>query len=143
MDFTWFSRKVRQVWEGGFVAAHQVLAHARLANVDAELEQLSVNPRSAPEWILAAHLPNPCAHLLRHGWPPRLTVSDLPGPEPTKAFSVPADDVSGWTMIMADRRLRQMAAKYAHKNRSEAVSLGRFTDRSRTWSWCRRAMTSI
>src|SRR5215472_3311084 len=92
MDFTWFSRKVRQVWEGGFVAAHQVLAHARLANVEAELEPLSVNPRSAPEWILAAHLPNPCALLLRHGRPSRLTVSGLPGPEPTKTFPVPADD---------------------------------------------------
>src|SRR5215471_18188306 len=31
------------------------------------------------------------------------------------------------------------AAKHAHKNRSEAVSFGRFTDRSRTWSWWRRA----
>src|SRR5215469_17704305 len=79
-------------WGERVVAAHQVLAHTRLANVDAELEQLSVNPPSAPEWILAAHLPNPCAHLLRHGRPSRLTVSDLPGPEPTKTFPVPADD---------------------------------------------------
>src|SRR5499427_10258371 len=38
---------------GRVVAAHQVLAHTRLAHVDAELEQLSVNPRSAPDWILA------------------------------------------------------------------------------------------
>src|SRR6516164_2545647 len=80
---------------GRVVAAHQVLAHTRLANVDAQLEQLSVNPRSAPEWILAAHLPNPCAHLFRHGRPPRLTVSDLPGPEQTKAFPVPADQSPG------------------------------------------------
>jgi len=37
--------------------------------------------------------------------------------------------VSGWTMICAERQLRQVAAKYAQKNRSEAFSLGRFTDR--------------
>src|SRR5215472_19255772 len=70
---------------GRVVAANQVLAHTHLAHVDAELEQLSVNPRSAPEWILAAHLPYPCAHLFRHSRPSRLTV-DLPGPEPTKTF---------------------------------------------------------
>ena len=35
---------------GRVVAAHQVRAHTRLANVDGELEQRSVNPRSAPEW---------------------------------------------------------------------------------------------
>src|SRR5258706_16239489 len=36
------------------------------------------------------------AHLLGHGRPPRLTVSDLPGPEQAKAFPVPADDGRGF-----------------------------------------------
>ena len=36
--------------------AHQVFAHAGLADVDAELEQFPVNARSAPERILPAHL---------------------------------------------------------------------------------------
>jgi hypothetical protein len=51
--------------------------------------------------------------------------------------------VSGLTMISAERQLRQVAAKHAQKNRSDALSFGRFTDRSRTWSSWRRAMTSI
>jgi hypothetical protein len=91
MDFTWLSRKVRQVWDGGLVTAHQVLAHTRLADINAQLEQLAVNPWSAPEWVFTTHGPNQRAHLFRHGRPPRLTVSDLPGPEQAKALPVPAD----------------------------------------------------
>src|SRR5262249_2751186 len=78
------------------VATDQILAHARLADIDAELEQLAVNPRSPPERILAAHGANQLAHLFRHGRPPRLTVSDLPGPEQAKAFPMPADDGRGF-----------------------------------------------
>jgi hypothetical protein len=37
---------------GRLVATRQALAHTGLADVDAELEQLAVNPRSAPEWVL-------------------------------------------------------------------------------------------
>src|SRR5215468_6783825 len=72
---------------GGRVPApDHILAHARLADVDAELEQLAVNSRSAPEWVFTTHGANQLAHLLRYGRPPRLTVSDLPGPEQAKAF---------------------------------------------------------
>jgi len=73
-------------------AAHQVLAHAGLADVDTELEQLAMNPRRAPKWVLAAHGANQRAHLRGHGRPPRLAVSDLPGPEEAEALAVPADD---------------------------------------------------
>jgi len=51
--------------------------------------------------------------------------------------------VSGLTRIKAERQSRQVAAKHAQKNRSEAVSFGRLTERWRTLSWCRRASTSI
>src|SRR5215472_5862054 len=82
---------------GGRVPApDHILAHARLADVDAQLEQLAVNWRSAPEWVLTTHGANQLAHLLRHARPPRLTVSDLPGPEQAKAFAVPADDGRGF-----------------------------------------------
>ena len=70
----------------------QVLAHAGLADVDAELEQLAVNPRSAPEWVLTTYGANQRTHLFRYRRPPRLTVSNLPSPEQTRAFPVPADD---------------------------------------------------
>src|SRR5215831_265624 len=55
----------------------------------------SMNARSTPEWVLAAHGANQRAHLLRYRRPPPLTVADLPGPEQTKAFPVSADDGSG------------------------------------------------
>ena len=51
-----------------------------------------MNPRSAPERVLAAHGPNQLAHLLGHAGSPRLTVTHLPGPEQAKAFPVPGDD---------------------------------------------------
>ena len=78
------------------VTAHQVLAHAGFADVDAQLQQLAVNPRSAPEWILTAHGPNQRSHLLRDSRAARLTVTDLPGPEQAKAFPVPANDGRGF-----------------------------------------------
>ena len=55
-----------------------------------------MNARSTPQWVLAAHGANQRAHLLRYGRPARLTVADLPGPEQTKAFAVPADDGRGF-----------------------------------------------
>ena len=76
--------------------AQHVLGDTALADVDAELEQLAVNPRCSPEWVLTTHGPNQRAHLFRHGRPPRLTVADLPAPEQTKAFPVPADDGRGF-----------------------------------------------
>src|SRR5215831_2280267 len=76
--------------------AGRTLAHAGLADVNAQLEQLALNPGSAPEWIFAAHGANQLAHLFGHGRPPLLTVSHLPGPEQTKALPVPADDGRGF-----------------------------------------------
>jgi hypothetical protein len=43
--------------------------------------------------------------------------------------------VSGLTMIRAERQFRQVAAKHAQKNRSEAASFGRLTERWSTLSW--------
>jgi len=48
---------------GWFSAAHQVLAHAGLADVDAELEQFPVDARRAPAGILAAHVADQGANL--------------------------------------------------------------------------------
>src|SRR6516164_1401452 len=81
---------------GRIVTAHQVLAHAGLADVNAQFEKLAVNPWSAPEWVFTTHGANQLAHLFRYGRPPRLTVSDLPGPEQAKALPVPADDGRGF-----------------------------------------------
>src|SRR5215831_10541305 len=76
--------------------AGRTLAHAGLADINAQLEQLAVNPGSAPEWVFTTHGANQLAHLFRYGRPPLLTESHLPGPEQAKAFPVPADDGRGF-----------------------------------------------
>src|SRR6516225_8575965 len=76
--------------------AGRTLAHAGLADVNAQLEQLAVNPRSAPEWVLTTHGANQPAYFLGHARSPRPAASDLPGPEQTKALPVPADDGRGF-----------------------------------------------
>src|SRR6516162_4858941 len=76
--------------------AGRTLAHTRLADINAQLEQLAVNPRSAPAWVFTTHGANQLAHLFRHRRPPLLTASHLPGPEQAKALPVPADHGRGF-----------------------------------------------
>src|SRR5437868_4402171 len=54
--------------------AYEVLAHAGLADIDAEFEQFAVDAGRAPKRILAAHLPNQLANLFRHRWASGLAV---------------------------------------------------------------------
>src|SRR5215471_12544677 len=81
---------------GRIVTARQVFAHAGLADVNAQLEQLAVNPRSAPEWVFTTHGANQLAYFLGHARSPRPAASDLPGPELAKTLPVPADDGRGF-----------------------------------------------
>ena len=72
--------------------AHQILADAGFADVDAELEQLAVNTRCSPKRILAAQSADQFSDVFRNRRPPRLAAADLPGPEQTEALAVPSDD---------------------------------------------------
>jgi len=72
-------------------AADHVLTHAGFAEVNPQLEQLTVNPRRAPERVLSAHRTNQVADLLRNGGASGFTPSNLAGPKETKAFPMPAD----------------------------------------------------
>ena len=72
--------------------AYDVLAHAGLADIDAEFEQFAVDAGRAPKRILAAHLPNQLANLFRHRWASGLAVTNFPGPEQLEALAVPAND---------------------------------------------------
>src|SRR5713226_8777574 len=47
---------------------HHILGHARLADIDAKLEQLSVDSRRSPQWIGNAHLADELAYLRWDGW---------------------------------------------------------------------------
>ncbi len=72
--------------------AHQILAYAGLANINAKLEQLAVNARCSPQRILATEPTDQFSDVCRNRWPPRLAAAGLPGPEQTKASAVPSDD---------------------------------------------------
>src|ERR1035437_5730102 len=73
-----------------FSPPNYVLAHAGFADLEAEFEQFSVDPRSTPERIVSAHRTNQLANFLRHAWPPWFPASNLPGPEQAEALAVPA-----------------------------------------------------
>jgi len=69
-------------------SSHHVLGDRSLADLDAELEQLTVDPGCTPEWVGAAHLPNQIANLAIHCRPSR---SRAPTPKQAKSLTVPLD----------------------------------------------------
>src|SRR4051794_39181776 len=73
----------------------EILAHARLPDVYAELQQLPVNARRAPARILVAHAPDEIPNIVRDRWPPSLASADLPRPEEAQRLAVPGNDCFG------------------------------------------------
>src|ERR1035438_7623001 len=67
-----------------------ILGHARLSDINAELEQLSMDPRCAPQRIGNAHLADQPADLQRHNRP-ATTSSRLPTPIKPKPRTMPAN----------------------------------------------------
>ncbi len=78
-----------------FAVAHHVFADAALTDVDAELEQLTVDPWCTPRRILSAHLADQISQLTGNARSSRLAVRYLPGPEKTKALAMPGHDRFG------------------------------------------------
>ena len=87
--------------------ADDVLAHAGLADIDTEFQQLTVDAGCTPKWILAAHFPNQLADFFRHRWTPGLAMTNFPDPEQPEVLMMPAKTVSGLTMTKADRQSLQ------------------------------------
>src|SRR6476659_8573908 len=87
----WFRRNVLQPCDGGRRCRAMYLATESLADIDAELEELSMDARSAPERICRAHpadqLPNFESHLGPAGSSPR-----LPAPEGAESSTMPSYD---------------------------------------------------
>src|SRR5215467_5073759 len=75
--------------------AHHVFAHAALPNVDAELEQFTVDAWCAPSGVFAAHPVDQVADFTGKRWSSRVAPPNLPRPEQTKAPAVPDDDHLG------------------------------------------------
>src|SRR6266404_5829186 len=74
-------------WSSSF---DHILGYARLSHLDAELEQLSVDPRRSPQRIGNAHLADKLAYLRRYSW--SATMLRLPAPVRSESGAVPMDN---------------------------------------------------
>src|ERR1035437_4344910 len=70
-------------------SSHHVLGHRSLADLDAELKQLTVDPARAPERVGTAHLLDQIPNLAIRCWP---SGSRTPSPKQTESLPVPLDD---------------------------------------------------
>src|SRR5471032_250207 len=68
-----------------------ILSHARLSDIDPELEQLSMDPRRAPKRICNAHLADQPANFGGHNRP-AATASRLPAPIRPETRTMPANN---------------------------------------------------
>jgi hypothetical protein len=68
-----------------------VFGDARLRDLKPQLQQLAVDARRSPQWVLDAHLPDQRPQLRANLRPPAKRAR-LPTPVPTKASPMPADE---------------------------------------------------
>src|ERR1700726_1120248 len=101
-----------------------ILGHARLSDIDAELEKLTVDARRSPQRVGNAHRADKLAYLLRYGWS-ATTMSRLPAPIRSETRAMPTDDC-----IRLDDRQRIANARKkpteANKNQSVEGAEGLF-----------------
>ena len=74
-----------------FAAAHHVFADAALTDVDAEFEQFAMDTGCTPTGILPAHLADQISDLERNDRSSGMAAPHLPGPEQTKAGTMPGN----------------------------------------------------
>jgi hypothetical protein len=79
--------------------------------------------------ILAAHLADQIPNVLGNRRPSGLTVTDLPSPEQAEALPMPGDHSLRLDDDEGGTPPAQTLDSHAQKNRSAAVSLGRFAER--------------
>src|SRR5208283_3998816 len=75
--------------------ANHVFGDGSLGNRDPQLEQLAVDPGSAPQRTGSAHVPNEGDNVWSNGFPPSYSAVALPFPEKAEARPMPADDGIG------------------------------------------------
>ena len=63
--FEWLSRNIRHVFDGGFGSRGQIPGHGRLGDLNAELQEFTMDPRCAPQRVFAAHTVNQGADIVR------------------------------------------------------------------------------
>ena len=88
-------RAPRLGWRIGITVGHQI-GNRSLGNLDAKLEQLAVNPGSAPERIGFCHSANKVTDLRADRRPPGSLLPGLKSPEQFEALSMPPNDSLGF-----------------------------------------------
>jgi hypothetical protein len=109
--------------------ADHVFRDGRLTDVNAQFQQLTVDPGSAPERVGPRHRPNQRAHIGGHGWPTGPPAA-LPRPEQAEAAAVPGEDCLRFDDDQCGLPVFQTRASHTHRRRSAAVSRSR-GDRAR------------
>src|ERR1700720_2437116 len=100
-----------------------VLGHARLSDINAELEEFSMDPWRSPQRIGNAHLADKLAYLRRYSWSaPR--APQLPPPVRSEAGAVPFNH----GLRLHDRQGAQHLRSQRYKPRSSIPNVGRFGD---------------
>src|SRR5205823_10717850 len=77
-----------------------ILGDAGLADLDAELEKLSMDSRRSPQRVGDAHLADQPANFQRCNWS-AAAVPRFPAPIRSETGTVPTDAVSGFTIVSA------------------------------------------
>lgn len=72
--------------------ADHILTHARLPDIDAQLQQFAVDVRNSPKRVLGAHFSDQLTDFHRHRRTTRQTVLNFPCPEQSEALAVPDND---------------------------------------------------
>ena len=73
----------------GLAAAHHVFADGALCNVDAQLEQFTMDAGRTPSGVFAAHSADQITDVARKRGSPRVAPPNLPRPEQTEATAMP------------------------------------------------------
>ena len=120
-----------------------ILRDGRLGDIDSEFEQFAMNSRGSPKRIVFAHVADELTKILGNPWSPRLAMPAFPGPKQSESLAMLEMTVSGLTMTRAERHWGQKRRSQIQRNRSQARSFGRLTERFKTMIWCHRARISV
>src|SRR5215467_3963281 len=75
-----------------FWTPNHVFGNRSLRDLNAQLHQLAVDPRCAPNWVLTADRSNQIADLFRDLGTSGFSVTNFPSPIPTESLTMPSDD---------------------------------------------------
>jgi hypothetical protein len=119
-----------------------VVGDGSLREGDAELEQLAVNPGSAPQRIGVVHVPDQGDEVWGNGFPASFARTAFPSPEESKPCAMPLKDGAGFNQDQPGLPFSPGLESQAQRTRSSGVRRGRLGFRLSTSSWCRRARIS-